>query len=94
MATRKKTPDILAERPTEGGDTPGMQKSESAVPVDSQVRTQARPSTRKAGDPVAAIFPQERTRQSVAARVKLTIPSPEGIMSAVKAYLTLDLRAL
>lgn len=48
----------------------------------------------KADDPVAAIFPQAPTRQSRFTRVKLTLPTAEGPMRAVQAYLTLALRAL
>ena len=48
----------------------------------------------KADDPVAAIFPQAPTRRSRSTRVKLTLPAAAGVMRAVKAYLTLELRAL
>ena len=98
MAKRKKTPDILAERPPEEIDErldiPKTQESAPSVSVGSQVTTQVLPPTREMNDPVAAIFPQERARRSLSTRVKLTLPAVEGVMSAVKAYLTLALRAL
>lgn len=90
MAKRKQTPDILAE----GRETTSTQESQPPALVHTQVVTPTTPPLQKADDPVAAIFPQDQPRRSRSIRVKLTLPTVEGVMRAVRAYLTLELRAL